>query len=96
MSKLPEVRELLTDPAHWTQGDYMSSDGDVTCYCIIGALNHAHAGPATYHEWSDDVARLTNAIGTIHPDAGEVINWNDQLYRKHTEVLALLDKAIAQ
>lgn len=91
---LRKARDLITDPAHWTQGEsarnqygemvYPNSNTAV-CWCAAGAISRA----AYTEEYSDQCAaeRLLNACC-----AGDFINYNDS--HTHAEVLALFDKAI--
>ena len=97
------ARELLSDPKKWTKGGYaLSAAGEncdvlsdaAACWCLTGALarttgNHMESGsPGSLGGYGI----LAEAIGK--PERLVVSSWNDEPGRSHTEVLALLDKAI--
>lgn len=93
------VRALLAEPERWTQ-TYLARDANgvgvntrdprAACWCLMGAISHVlncEVGKAVEHPlWWD----LTELTGT-GPAA-----WNDAPGRTHADVLALLDRVIAE
>lgn len=101
MSKLQEVRDLLSPPPSWIQGEYNDDPTEPTCFCLIGALNHVHDnndGVVDSNFWYDAHA-LASLTGITyrreHFVTDVIIEWNDNPERTHTDVLNLLDTAIA-
>jgi hypothetical protein len=91
---LKGARELLSDPARWTQGHAARTaagrktsyqDPDAVCYCPWGALRLVGGLGA------DLVVLSLGFEGT-----SEFFAWNDAPERTHTEVLARFDKAVAR
>jgi hypothetical protein len=107
---LRAARALIEDPKHWTKGVYAATSKRsaewsevfvgserAVCWCSLGALRRVD-GP---HE---DAARglLADAINPQwrtqgeYPYVNEVIyRFNDARHRRHREVLAKFDEAIA-
>ncbi len=102
MSKLQAVRELLTDPAHWLQGEYSDDPDKPTCFCLNGAVAHVEAflprsAALDAHPLIQTLAALINDDPEDVAPVGaskEVARWNDAADRTHDEVLQLLDKAL--
>lgn len=95
LSLARRVRELLSEPGRWTQGWYArdswgfrcpSHSSTATCWCIRGAITRNAPGPelAKY--------QLLQALDGI---TGDVEKWNDLRTTTHADVLALLDRVIA-
>lgn len=96
------ARELLADARHWIQGaDAFDASGTelvngyedgATCWCLVGALEKVSGRTmATYHE---PAYRIIDDL--IDPDmGGDPREWNDAPERTHSDILALLDKAIS-
>jgi hypothetical protein len=90
---LKATRELLSDPARWTQGVYARVGDEqcdelnpfASCFCLSGAF---------WRFGADEIhparLRLSGVLGVTN-----LIAWNDAPERTHNEVLAALDKAIA-
>lgn len=105
---LRDVRDLLTDPAHWTQKEWarnadggarLADEPSAVCWCLGGAFWKCTGdeGFAESEEpWHDDVRaawdRLVIVIDGEH--AGSVYKFNDE--STHAEVLDLLDRAIEE
>ncbi|MDH7796401.1 MULTISPECIES: hypothetical protein [unclassified Beijerinckia] len=109
LENLKAVRNHLATPDRWTQhslarnADGMSGllpeSGAAVCWCLFGALRAVELP-----HWSR-AAVVSTLAKLIEPEAKDlhnngvaadiVIAFNDADNRKHGEVLALLDKAIA-
>jgi hypothetical protein len=96
LETLKAARQLITDPAKWTQGvaarNRLGSSIDplaenAFCFCSLGAIRNVVA--------SDDHAfeRASDALRS-HSPTGVAAAFNDT--HTHAEVLALFDKAIAE
>ena len=104
---LIRTRELLATPESWTQGAYArtfdgtplysngrTDDPTITCRCLSGALLTASG-----------CERFISVVSLAFLHAGELFAlpatttraaWNDHPMRQHSEVLALLDRAIVR
>lgn len=92
---LEKIRALLSEPSKWTQGCMARNPFGVTlsnpehpeatCWCLVGAV--VKITPALERE------QVLIALQREHgfPSA---VQWNDSPFRKHHEVLSLLDKLI--
>ena len=89
------VRELLTDPKHWTQGFYARDeagglmdpkDSRAACWCLLGACRKV---ADTY----DNSERLGIFLSGVQDES--IVSFNDHPLTKHEDVLNLLDKTIA-
>lgn len=100
MSLLQQARELITDPAHWTQEVFarnalgksvMGDEPDAVCWCADGAL-HKIRGGAGHH--SDAYFDAYNALNKEVEKLGhsQVESFNDKT--THAEVLGVFDRAI--
>lgn len=100
---LKGVRELLTDPTHWTKGALArvgpaglpavhSRDPNVTCWCLQGALLKV----ADSEVCQAAASLLREKIETKSSDFVTITSWNDSRKRTHTEVLDLLDEVIGE
>jgi hypothetical protein len=99
--KLSRARELLSDPAKWSQ-QYHARDADnqptsidsptARSWCVIGALLVGN----TYDRLYEERRHLERAVVTLHPDIPAMFTsierFND--HRTHSEVLAVFDEAI--
>ena len=93
------VRELLSEPGRWTQGYFArdaagqecaSKDPAATCWCVVGAM--VRLG-------SDDPRPDIEFINALKAHLGPPCSlsmWNDAPGRTHADVLALLDRVVAQ
>ena len=98
---LKKVRALLADPASWTQGwpardedgcRCSATSGMATSWCITGAIDRVCPNFNDYF----DVSEAFRQANGIRADLdGGIVKWNDARSRSHANVLAALDKAIA-
>jgi hypothetical protein len=96
---LKAARQLITDPAKWTQGDFardakgygvFSEDRDAVCFCALGAIYSFNSnGPVPC---LDAYTALREFC--FRKFSCEVSDFNDT--HTHAEVLALFDAAIAE
>ena len=103
-----EARRILARPEAWAQGSRAQDSHGVNCpvraigavrWCLVGAIERAN--PADRGWIVSDVARLLigvcDAPYRLAPAAGaseKLVWWNDSKDRKHSDVLALLDRAL--
>jgi hypothetical protein len=96
LETLKAARQLISDPAKWTQGEFArDADGnevkawseDATCFCAYGAIQHVT-------EREDSEADFVLWKACMSKFQTEVIVLNDT--HTHAEVLALFDAAIAE
>ena len=96
LETLRAARQLISDPAKWTQGvaarNRLGSSvdplaEDAVCFCSIGAIRNVVAEDNHAFERASDALRSHSPIGVI---AG----FNDT--HTHAEVLGLFDAAIAE
>lgn len=98
---LEDLKNLLTAPHSWFQGEYADDPDSPTCWCVDGAVAHLRGiQPNPYYLDRDPTLQTLAKI--IEPDEANitrvgasaiVARFNDS--HTHEEVLALLDKAIA-
>lgn len=88
------VRDLLSVPERWTQGvgardasgEFVDfNDPSIVCRCLYIAAATFCSGYAQ----EKAVAKALNFV-----NSGEMIAWNDDPTRTHTEVLTRIDQAI--
>lgn len=106
LSKLKEVRELLTDPKHFTQNEMARNEYDeptypnaenAMCWCLEGAICKVYG--AEYLNNFDGSNSLWNYLRDvlIHSFPRNHVNgvlWRYNDFRGYEAVLKLLDKAI--
>ena len=98
---LRATRELLSDPAHWTQAAVArDAEGRIVkptspeaqCWCLEGALarscNRYGLSPPALLKYLD--ALVETELGLD----GHVLNWANDFALNHEDVLAFLDRAI--
>ncbi len=87
------ARQLLAEPRNWKQRAF----GKDNCFCIVGAVAKALGKPPLDIYDHPVVIALHKASGLTGEEDHDVqlFSWNDDPDRKHPEILALLDKAIA-
>ena len=96
---LRKARELISDPARWTQGAYARDESGfevsstweaACCWCALGAIIK------TAREMKARVGVTTDVISTLyrHSAGRPVFEVNDK--EGHAAVLALFDKALAE
>lgn len=88
---LINAKALITDPAKWGQGSYVSEDGQRICASEALRLANAIAGFAD-HVWSPAYSALFKEMNAEDSSTGTVCGWNDK--HTHAEVLAAFDRAI--
>jgi hypothetical protein len=97
LETLKAARQLISDPAKWTQGDFArDADGNevnpnndlATCYCSFGAIQFVNK-ESTWITASRHLDGLCLSKFGISLDV-----FNDT--HTHVEVLALFDAAIAE
>lgn len=88
---LSRAQDMISSPNHWGQGFFnrRTEEGDLA-YCAIGAIRRAavHIGDEYDLYQAEGLFRRANDIVNI-------INWNDDSKRKHSEVIAAFTKAVA-
>ena len=90
---LRAARELISDPAKWTQGAYARDekgfqlctgyDTGATCWCAIGALEHIYASMSEL----EAIRYLTLAVSEWPAKVND--------HKGHAAVLDMYDRAIA-
>lgn len=102
---LTETRDLLSDESKWTKGRAAKDvngesvpvyDERAVCWCLIGGLMKVLADNRITNEgWDLAYNGARQAIASaIHHSTGSVAIWNDEDYRKHSEVISALNNAI--
>lgn len=84
---LMKMRERLSDPDNWCQGDIQRNHQ----YCLIGTAKLVTGCPMK--EWTDEAVHIDEFLGGLCGDPVSASNFNDT--HSHADVLALLDCAIA-
>jgi hypothetical protein len=101
LTTLQAVRNLLADPAHWTQrvmardanGGYSSPyDEKAVCFCLRGAF--ARVNDEGCDNWLAMNVVDEALFGAADGDTLHFVAWNDHAARTHADVIAALDKAI--
>lgn len=96
--KLIEMRNLLNEPNHWTQGAYardiygvseFPTSNAAACWCLRGALIKTNSLATDCETVLNDEIR--NSYYRFH----EMVEFNDFPGTKHADVLDLLDRVIA-
>lgn len=108
LNDVKAMRELLSDPAHWMQHSYSNGmglfsdsiwDDHSTSFCFVGSiyktvdLRLGYGGEMSQRQRIADLVLFFRVMGT-----GDIslVRWNDDPTRTHSDVLDLLDRAIAQ
>jgi hypothetical protein len=106
---LKKTKELISDPAHWTQGSFSKNaigEQDSTysetavCWCAVGAMMKV-TQDLPYDEHHKAFMVLTNATPPEGHERskqtgwGAAVSYNDDPKRTHEEVMAWFDLAIA-
>ena len=102
--KLKEVRQLLFDPEHWTKGAHAKdkygnqvriTDQNARCWCLQGACYRVCLDISTDEDEDMKVfEQLLTFLETL-TDGRTIPGWNDDKERRYTDVIDLLDRAIA-
>ena len=99
---LKGVRELLTDPAHWTKGvtarnkrhqPVLALSKGATCWCWVGATERVAGKHAETNDWRA-ISALADTLGVSR--AFDITTWQDAPERTHAEVLDATDRTIAR
>jgi hypothetical protein len=98
---LEKLKKLFSNPEHWTKGCFArdstgwssASIQSGVCWCLVGGISKVSDNHGEYRQIRD---RLLLALkgSNYNDDSGPLIEWNDLPERKHSEVIALIDKAI--
>jgi len=98
---LTKARELIADPARWTQGALARTtnretvspyDNSAICWCLVGACSRASATDEASDDFGPALAALEDACVAAGGGAS-IPSFNDQPGRTHAQVLAVLDAA---
>lgn len=106
---LQEARELIESPMQWTQRRFArSSNGNgvdplapnACTFCLDGALRRVIARHFDQNSYASTHDQLTALIeqelpNPMSPD-GNIVSFNDDPRTQHADVLALIDRAIAE
>lgn len=108
LTDLLKLRQLLTPPGSWIQGKYAadsrgntrtSTSPEATCWCLEGAVSRATHGTSYAPDYGCHFQNLFRAvkkeIDSQFPYTS-LISWNDHPSRSHSDVLTLIDGAIAR
>jgi len=97
MQTLVKVRELLSNPEHWTKhalakdknmGKVYPKDPNAVCWCLVGAIEH-------FSEDEDEINQVIYFLSDkIPPQYSTIADFNDSEEIKHSNVLHILDKAL--
>ena len=96
LETLKAARDLISDPARWTQGEYArDADGeevkawseDAACFCAYGAIQR-------FTEREDSEVDFYLKKACSEKFQSDVVTINDT--HTHAEVIALFDAAIAE
>ena len=103
LTDLRKMRKRLSDPAKWHKGDYFkdfpkmdtddlyNGDGFPDCpACLYGTVVYVTENPNTS-------CSLSRALERVLPHSfnDDLVNFNDHPDTTHQDVLALIDRAIA-
>ena len=106
---LKKTKELIYDPANWIQGTFAKNaigehestySEKAVCWCPVGAMMRV-TKDLPFHEHHRAFMVLTEAVPPEGHERSKQIGWgpavayNDEPIRKHEEVMAWLDQAIA-
>jgi len=96
---LEAARDLIANPARWTQGDFArdeggvgvnADNGDAVCWCAVGGVRKVAESIGELYEPN---ILLDRASGELYPESESNVVWvNDRL--GHDAVLRVYDRAI--
>ena len=105
------VRAHIASPDCWTKGTWARNVvGDserlkaplAKCWCLVGAMKALRTGTHAHFSVYSKALRLLAGIVTESLSwetsvswESTLVSWNDSRYRKHAEVLDLVDRGIA-
>ena len=84
LEDLKALRELLTSPEKWCQGFLQKENS----FCLLGAVCEVTSARP------DRRVYVKQALNAQLPYYNSIIDWNDSEFRKHGDVLALIDRTI--
>ena len=88
---LTRAKDLIAMPDHWVKGVMSGVFNGKQCYCSVGALT---AVTVFLDEgYVEAVKLLSRSLDSN--SSFDIVAYNDAPERKHEEILALFDKAIA-
>lgn len=97
---LKEIRDVIKDPEHWTQGAWAEDkwggtvsvqQGEASKFCLIGACNRVEWNHAGEEGMATNALIARNALRETL-EHGTLIVYNDT--HGHQDVLDLIDKTI--
>ena len=101
---LVQARHLLQKPQSWSQGAFAYNEGDhrvsykdaTACsWCLEGAIRRVSVrGRASETDLERALLLVRSAI-QVPGNYPTIQGWNDRATTRHSDVLAVLDKAIA-
>jgi hypothetical protein len=99
---LVDLRNLLDDPHHWTQGEAAKrTDGRevspedpwAVCWCVMGGVSRVTKGHDTMDWYNGAIGAISDTLKSNGFTNG-IAAWNDDKRRTHADVIAILDLAI--
>ena len=101
---LVQARHLLQKPQSWSQGAFAYNEGDhrvsyndasACSYCLDGAIRRAALRGGAREAQLERALNLVRDKIQVPDNYMTIQGWNDRETTKHSDVLAVLDKAIA-
>ena len=101
---LAGARHLLQKPQSWSQGAFAYNEGDhrvsyndvAACsWCLEGAIRRAAVRGRAGETQLDRALLLVRDIIHVPGNYPSIQGWNDRVTTRHSDVLAVLDQAIA-
>ena len=101
---LAGARHLLHKPQSWSQGAFAYNEADhrVGCndasacsYCLEGAIRRAAKRGRAAEIHTERALLLVRNIIQVPGNYPTIQGWNDRVTTRHSDVLDVLDKAIA-
>ena len=95
------VKELLSQPSHWIQGNYARNtrhmpcpydSQDAVCWCLIGAIHACYSVHESYNIEQKIMCYLKLSVSYDNPSFNDaIIQWNDKKSRTFDEVAAVIN-----
>ena len=101
---LAQARHLLQKPQSWSQGAFAYNEGDhsvsfndasACSFCLEGAIRRVAKRGRAPENNLERALLLVRAIIHVPGNYPSIQGWNDRATTRHSDVLAVLDKAIA-
>ena len=101
---LVQARHLLQKPQSWSQGAFAYNEGDhrvsftdpnACSFCLEGAIRRAALRGCASEAQLERALMLVRTTIHVPGNYSSIQGWNDRETTKHSDVLAVLDKAIA-